>query len=88
MAARNPEITIDTHDPTGAAQVSVSVWLTEEEHKGLLTRIFSQQTVLHDGDQVLSALQLVDHNAQKRSNSDVESQQAAGKTNWELSLVQ
>lgn len=88
MAARNPEITIDAHDPTGAAQVSVSVWLTEEEHEGLLNRIFSQQTVLHDRDRVLNALQLVDHSAQKRSTPDGESQQVAGKTNWELSLVQ
>jgi hypothetical protein len=90
MTDRTPEITVDTHDPTGAAQVSVSVWLTEKEQEGLLDRLFSQQTLLHEREEVLRALQLVDDSAAEtvtRSNRTAE-QQVAEKAEWELSLVE
>lgn len=89
MTDRTPEITVDTHNPTGAAQVSVSVWLTEKEQEGLLDRLFSQQTLLHEREEVLRALQLVDDSAETvtQSNRTAE-QQVAEKAEWELSLVE
>mgnify|MGYP007038638766 CR=1 FL=1 len=89
MAVRAPTITVDTHDPTGAAQVSVSVWLTEEEQEGLLNRVFSQQPLLHDRARVPDALKLVEGRVAEQGDPDGATEgQITEKASWEVSLVE
>lgn len=89
MSVQTPKITVNKHNPTGSAEVSISVWLTKEEQKGLLNRVFSQQTLLHDRDRVLDALRLVDGTPQDQSDpSRMAEKQATEKVNWELSLIE
>lgn len=88
-SVQTPKIAVNKHNPTGSAEVSISLWLTEEEQEGLLNRVFSQQTLLHDRDRVLDALHLVDDTSQDQNDPGrVAEEQATEEVNWELSLVE
>lgn len=85
MVDRSPKVTVNTHHPTGAAEVSISVWLDEDEREGLMNRVFSQQTLLHDRERVIEALQVVDDDGQ-RAHKKTDAGGARKKHEWEVTL--
>lgn len=83
MVDKSTRLKVNTHHPTGTAEVSISVWLDEDEREGLLNRVFSRQTLLHDRERVLEALQLVDDNARSNNLTGGGSSQSRS---WEVTL--
>lgn len=83
MVSESPEVSLNTHHPTGTARVTISIRLDEEEREGLINRIMSQKTLLHSRDQVVRALQL----AGDQECVEKESVEKTKNSEWEVSLV-
>mgnify|MGYP000465868988 CR=1 FL=1 len=84
MVSESPEVSLNTHHPTGTARVTISIRLDQGEREGLINRIMSQKTLLHSRDQIVRALQLT-------GNEDCGAKESIKKTEnseWEVSLVQ
>lgn len=58
MVSESPEVSLNTHHPTGTAKLTITVQLDEEEREGIIDRIMSQKTRLHSREQVVRALRL------------------------------
>lgn len=58
MVSEPPEISLNTHHPTGTARITITVRLNEKDREGLIDRIMSQKTRLHSREQVVRALRL------------------------------
>ena len=58
MVCEAPEVSLNTHHPTGTTKITITVRLDEEEREGLIDRIMSQKTRLHSREQVVRALRL------------------------------
>ena len=84
MVSESPEVSLNTHHPTGTARVTISVRLDQEEREGLISRIMSQQTLLHSRDQVVSALRL----SGDEDGGKTELVESAENSEWEVTLVQ
>lgn len=85
MVDESPKVTVNKHRPTGAAEVSISIWLGEDEQKGLIDRMFSRQTLLHDRERVIEALRMVSEEP-KHDSQSAEKVESPQEENWEVTL--
>lgn len=53
-----PITSIDEHYPTGRAKITLTFWMTEEERTDLLDRIMAEETLVHDREKMVNALEL------------------------------
>lgn len=86
MSAKDPEITVNTHYPTGGANVTVSVWLTEAERHNLIERITAHETLVHDREKLIEGLQLAPNNTPNTDQS--EDRTVAERFTWEVSMLE
>lgn len=86
MSAKEPEITVNTHHPTGGANITISVWLTEVERHNLIERITAHETLVHDRERLIDALQLAAKEASDRGVDEEET--VAERFTWEVSLLE
>jgi len=84
MVDESPKVTVNKHGPTGAAEVSISIWLGEDEQQGLMDRVFSRQTLLHDRERVIEALRMV--NEEPQETLAAERDDSSQEHDWEVTL--
>lgn len=72
MAGKSPEISIQDHNPTGGANVTISLWLTEQERRDLTNRIIAQETLVHNREKTIEALQLSPEEKSEQDTSTTE----------------
>lgn len=81
----SPKVTVNKHQPTGAAEVAISFWLDEDEQKGLIDRLFSRQTLLHDRERVIEALRIVNEEP-KHNSPGADRGENSSEQSWEVTL--
>jgi len=85
LVDESPKVKVNKHHPTGAAEISISFWLGEDEQRELINRVFSRQTLLHDRERVIEALSIVNEEP-KHDSPGEERGEPPSEHSWEVTL--
>lgn len=89
MSTKAPELVVEDHYPTGGANVTVSVWLTQIERQNLIERIVARETLVHDREKTIKALELAaDDSISPEKSVRFNESSLLEKFTWEVSLLE
>lgn len=87
MSTKPPELVVEDHYPTGGANVTVSVWLTQEERQNLIERIVARETLIHNREKTIKALDLAaDNSTSSEKSVRINDSSLLERFTWEISL--